>query len=197
MVHISGLADISTETNKNGAITMIAPFCYYLAEVGSVYASFRSPFDLLIPVAAWVCGQRSSDGVRFDERLGVDVTSSELSLTIILPDCFRERQQRPLSVSKSTDHKIAGLDLLGRDQIRKRINEKSLDRSFQVTSAVFEVDAFAKQEFLRLVGAFEDELGSGRFRDAILNGRQARYRESSAGDVPSGCGTRRPCRCGS
>src|SRR5688572_16455167 len=77
-------------------------------------------------------------------------------------------RKRALVGIKIDRHKIARLDLLRCDQVRQRVNEETFDGTLQVTSTVFEVDSFVQQELFCRIGAFENELRSGRFRDPVL-----------------------------
>src|SRR6185436_13024432 len=64
---------------------------------------------------------------------------------------------------------ISQSDLARGHEIRKRVDEKSLDRSLQVTSAVFVIQSFLQQHVFRCFRTLENELGAGRLHDAILN----------------------------
>ena len=46
---------------------------------------------------------------------------------------------------------IAKADLTSRHQIRQRVDEEPFDRAFQMTSAVFVIDAFLQQHVFRVV----------------------------------------------
>src|SRR6185503_19973524 len=64
---------------------------------------------------------------------------------------------------------ISQTDLTRGHEVRKRVDEESLDGSLQVTSAVFEIQTFFQQHVFRRVRALDNELGTGRLHTAILN----------------------------
>src|ERR1041384_725089 len=80
------------------------------------------------------------------------------------------REDQPILNPINIDvDEISQSDLTRGHEVRKRIDKKSLDRSLQVTSAVFVIKSFLQQHVFRRVRALENELGPGRLHNAILN----------------------------
>src|SRR5262249_45920467 len=64
---------------------------------------------------------------------------------------------------------VAHPHLIGRDEVRQRIDQKALDGAFQVPGAVFEINPLFEQEIFRRLRAFEDELLARPLGDSSLN----------------------------
>jgi hypothetical protein len=74
------------------------------------------------------------------------------------------RFRKDQTVANSVDvhvNEISESDLAGGHEIRKRINQESLDCSLQVTSAVLVVQTFLHQHVFRCLRALKDKLGTG------------------------------------
>lgn len=112
--------------------------------------------------------QRQADTVSTDERcIGV-----RLALVLghdQLTGLFGEIQHLGLVVIVD-HHEVAGLDLFGRDEVRQRIDQKTLDRPLEVPGTVFQIDTLAEQVFLGRVGTLKDEFRACRFGNAVLHG---------------------------